>query len=130
MNENGGVRKKYPESELCRKRLFDRPYDFEHRIDHAELFSYPAVTEHQEDGKTVFATWSGVKPGASAKLSFEYTHHAFTPPAPGVVYQFVFEKQAGTDRNYSFEVDAPLGYQFAETDLPSWTYSQAISPAA
>ena len=86
------------------------------------FFSYPAVTEHEEDGKEVFATWSRVAAGASAQLSFDYTHHAFVPPAPGVAYQFVFEKQAGTNRNYSFEVDAPLGYQFAETELPSWTY--------
>lgn len=70
----------------------------------------------------VFATWSVVKAGSSVKLSLDYTHHVFTPPAPGVVYQFVFEKQAGTNRSYSFEVDAPLGYQFVETGLPSWTY--------
>lgn len=86
------------------------------------LFTYPAVTTHEEDGKTVFATWSQVSAGASTQLSFDYTHHAFVPPAPGVVYQFVFEKQAGTNRNYYFEVDAPLGYQFMETSLPSWTY--------
>ena len=92
------------------------------------LFSYPAVTEHQENGKMVFATWSVVGPGAETKLSFEYAHQAFTPPAPGVAYQFVFERQPGTNRNYSFEVDAPLGYEFAETNLPSWTYQSSTMP--
>jgi hypothetical protein len=92
------------------------------------LFSYPAVTLHQEDGKEVFATWSVVKAGASAELSFDYTHHAFVSPAAGVSYEFVFEKQAGTNRDYSFEVDAPLGYQFTETGLPSWTYESSDPP--
>jgi hypothetical protein len=86
------------------------------------LFSYPAVATHEEDGKEVFATWSKVLAGASTELSFNYAHHAFVLPAPGVVYQFVFEKQAGTDRSYSLEVDAPLGYEFVETGLSSWTY--------
>jgi hypothetical protein len=92
------------------------------------LFGYPAVAEHGESGKEVFATWSKVSAGASTELSFDYTHRAFAAPAPGVGYQFVFEKQAGTDRSYSFEVDAPLGYQFAETGLPSWTYQSNNLP--
>jgi hypothetical protein len=92
------------------------------------LFSYPAVTTHEENGKMVFATWSVVKAGSSTKLSFDYAHRAFTPPAPGVEYQFIFEKQAGTNRTYSLEVDAPLGYQFAETSLPTWTYQSNDLP--
>ena len=92
------------------------------------LFSYPAVTEHEEDGKQVFATWSRVSAGASTELTFEYTHRAFAPPAAGVAYEYVFEKQAGTDRNYSLEIDAPLGYQFAETSLPTWTYQSNDLP--
>ena len=92
------------------------------------LFGYPAVTEHEEDGKMVFATWSTVKAGSSSELSFDYTHYGFASPAPGVVYQFIFEKQAGTNRSYSLEVDAPLGYQFTETGLPSWTYQSDNLP--
>ena len=69
-----------------------------------------------------------VAAGALTELSFDYTHHAFVPPAAGVAYQFVFEKQAGTNRNYSFEVDAPLGYQFMETGLSSWTYQSDDLP--
>jgi hypothetical protein len=86
------------------------------------LFSYPAVTEHDESGKEVFATWSTVKPGASTQLTFDYTHNLFLPPAAGAQYQFVFEKEAGTSRHYEIEIDAPLGYVFAENELASYTY--------
>ncbi len=85
------------------------------------FFAYPAVTAHEESGKEVFATWAKVSKGQSTTVSFSYTHRLFIVPAPGVQYQFVFEKQAGTNRDYSFEVDAPLGYVFAENGIASWT---------
>ncbi|HEX4104385.1 MAG TPA: DUF4012 domain-containing protein [Candidatus Paceibacterota bacterium] len=86
------------------------------------LFTYPAVTEHDESGKEVFATWSTVKAGASTQLNFDYTHSLFLPPAAGVQYQFIFEKEAGTSREYQIEIDAPLGYVFAENGLASYDY--------
>jgi len=83
---------------------------------------YPAVTSHKEDGKEVFATWAITHAGKTTSLEFDYTHHAFVPPADGVQYQFVFEKQAGTTRSYNFEIDAPLGYVFAENGLATYDY--------
>ena len=122
-NESGGLQKTiYPKVNYAAHGYSTDPLVAAIESSTQVFFSYPAVTEHEEDGKEVFATWSTVSAGASTELSFDYTHHAFVPPAPGVAYQFVFEKQAGTNRSYSFEVDAPLGYQFAETGLPSWTY--------
>ena len=92
------------------------------------IFGYPAVTAHQENGKEVFATWSKIAAGAKTELSFEYSHHAFTVPAAGVSYQFIFEKQPSSVRHYSFEFDAPLGYQFAENQLSSYNYSTDDPP--
>jgi hypothetical protein len=128
-NENGGVKKNIvPKVNYAADGYSTDPLVASVESSTQIFFSYPAVTEHTEDGKMVFATWSIVSAGSSTKLSFEYTHHAFTPPADGTVYQFVFEKQAGTNRSYSLEVDAPLGYQFAETNLPSWTYQSNDLP--
>lgn len=83
---------------------------------------YPAVTSHEEDGKTVFATWAITPKGKSTTVEFDYTHRAFAAAADGVPYQFVFEKQAGSVRDYDLEIDAPLGYVFAETGLATYEY--------
>jgi Protein of unknown function (DUF4012) len=92
------------------------------------LYAYPGVSWHKESGKKVFSTWSAVKAGASKQFSLDYTERLFTPPAPGVQYQFVFEKQAGTSRSYSYEIDAPLGYVFAENNLASFDYQSDDPP--
>jgi hypothetical protein len=92
------------------------------------LFGYPAVTTHEEDGKGVFAAWVTTKAGASSEVSLEYSHHAFSVPASGVSYQFVFEKQPSTARHYSFNFYAPPGYQFAENNLPSYRYESDAPP--
>jgi hypothetical protein len=128
-NENGGLQEKIvPKVNYASGGYVTDPLVVSIESSTQSLFGYPAVAEHEEDGKNVFATWSRVSAGSSTTLAFDYTHHAFEMPAAGVTYQFVFEKQAGTNRNYSLEVDAPLGYQFAETSLPSWTYQSDDLP--
>ncbi len=93
------------------------------------LFGYPGVAWHTESGDQVFGTWSTVKAGASTQVALDYTHRLFAPPAPGVQYQFVFEKQAGTTRHYSIEIDAPLGYAFMENGgLASYLYTSDDLP--
>ncbi len=92
------------------------------------LFAYPGVAWHTESGKEVFETWSTVKAGASTQFSLDYSHQLFLPPAPGVQYQFVFDKQAGTHRSYIYNIEAPLGYVFAETGLATYTYHSDDPP--
>lgn len=91
-------------------------------------FSYPKVTTHTEAGKQVFAVWSRTYAGQSSTLSFNYTHELFTPPAPGVQYQFVFERPSGATGDYHIEVDAPLGYVFAENGLATYTSDATSTP--
>jgi hypothetical protein len=93
------------------------------------IFSYPAVTSHEESGKEVFGTWSIVKPGSSATLSFDYSHRLFLVPAAGTVYQFIFDKQPGTSRSYTIEINAPIGFAFVENGLSSYTYESDDPPA-
>jgi hypothetical protein len=91
-------------------------------------FSYPKVTTHTESGKQVFAMWSRTYAGQSSTLSFDYSHNLFAIPAAGVQYQFVFERPSGATGEYHIEVDAPLGYAFAENGLASFTYDSTSTP--
>jgi hypothetical protein len=91
-------------------------------------FSYPKVTTHEESGKQVFAVWSRTYKGQSSTLSFDYSHNLFAIPAAGVQYQFIFERPSGATGDYHIEVDAPLGYAFAENGLASFTYNSTSTP--
>jgi hypothetical protein len=91
-------------------------------------FSYPKVTTHTESGKQVFAVWSRTYKGQSSTLSFDYSHNLFAVPAAGVQYQFIFERPSGATGNYHIEVDAPLGYAFAENGLASFMYNSTSTP--
>ncbi len=92
------------------------------------LFGYPAVTSHEESGKEVFATWVTTKVGRIERGFFRIFPSCFFVSAAGTSYQFIFEKQASTARHYSFEFDAPIGYQFAENKLPSYYYDSDDPP--
>jgi hypothetical protein len=94
-----------------------------------EVFGYPAVLKHGEFGKEVFGTWSNVGAGQKTEIVFDYSHRLLAPPAAGTVYQFVFEKQAGTARHYSFAVSAPVGFIFKETNSPAYIYETDDPPA-
>jgi hypothetical protein len=91
-------------------------------------FNYPKITTHTESGKEVFAVWSRTYAGASTSLSVNYSHDLFSTPAAGVQYQFIFERPSGATGDYHIEVDAPLGYVFAENQLASFTYESTSTP--
>jgi hypothetical protein len=93
-----------------------------------KVFNYPAVLNYEEFGKNVFATWSKMSVGEKKRIAFDYTHRLSLAPADGVKYQFVFEKQAGTDRNYKFQISAPVGYVFQENNLPVFEYESSDPP--
>jgi hypothetical protein len=122
-NETGGIQKTVPPPiNYARSGYSTDPLVEAIESSIQSLFIYPAVTTHEESGKEVFATWSRVAKGQSTTLEFDYTHRAFLPPVAGTQYQFVFEKQAGTSRSYDWEIDAPLGYVFAENGIASYEY--------
>lgn len=92
------------------------------------IFGYPAVTSHEEDGKEVLATWARVKAGASTEISFSYLRHMFSIPVDGEKYEFIFDKQAGSTGTYKFEINAPLGFVFAENGLATYDYTSNDPP--
>jgi hypothetical protein len=93
-----------------------------------QTFGYPNVASHEEDGREAFAVWSRTYAGKSTEVAFDYSHELSTPPASGVQYQFVFERQSGATGDEKIEVDAPLGYEFAENGLASFTYESTSTP--
>jgi len=93
-----------------------------------ENFSYPKITTHEESGKEVFGVWSRTYAGSLSTVSLNYSHELFSQPAPGMGYQFIFERQSGAAGKYNIEVDAPLGYAFAENGLATFTYESTSTP--
>jgi hypothetical protein len=87
-----------------------------------------AMSNGGDVGKEIFSVWSRTYKGSSTQVTFDYTHQLFSIPAAGVQYQFVFERQSGAVAHYQFEIDAPLGYTFAENGLASYIYDEATMP--
>ena len=128
-NENGGVVRTVPAPINYVKAGYSTdPLIASIESSTLQLFTYPAVATQEQFGKDVFTVWSRVRAGATTELAFDYSHHLFVAPAPGVQYQFVFEKQAGATGDYTFEIDAPLGYAFAENGLASFMYHSTDPP--
>ncbi|MEK7077012.1 MAG: hypothetical protein AAB967_02155, partial [Patescibacteria group bacterium] len=84
--------------------------------------AYPAVRGFTESGKKVFAAWSLVKPEGKTELVFEYTHTLPEPLRAGERYRFVFERQAGAEGAYRFEIAAPAGLRWKESKFPVFVY--------
>lgn len=131
-NFKGGVEKRIPEPINYKARGYledSLVAEIEKTVE--KSLSYPAIETHSESGRKVFSTWSRVNSGGKAEIVFDYVHRLVFAPADGVKYQFIFEKQAGTNRSYKFEISAPVGFRFRENGLPVFTYESSgpASPA-
>ncbi len=93
-----------------------------------KVFNYPALEVRKDGDKKVFSTWTRTKSGEKSEVIFDYSFRTNLLPADGQGYQFVFEKQAGTKRNYKFQISAPVGFRFRENSLPVFTY-ESVSTA-
>lgn len=128
-NESGGIAKNVPAPlNYARQGYSTDPMLFAIASTTRQNFSYTNVSSHEESGKEVFAVWSRTYAGASTEISFDYSHDLYTVPAPGVQYQFVFDRQSGATGDTKIEIDAPLGYDFAENNLASFTYESTSTP--
>jgi hypothetical protein len=128
-NQSGGITKSVPAPiDYVKKGYSTDPLLFAIASSTQKSFAYPKVTMREESGKEVFAVWSRAYAGSSTEVVFDYSHHLFTPPAAGVQYQFIFERQSGATGKYKFEIDAPLGYVFKENDLASFIYESTSTP--
>lgn len=85
-------------------------------------FNYPLVDESRESDKKVFGVWIKTDRGKTSATTIDYSTHLFSTPAEGQKYQFVFEKQFGSSGSYSFEIYAPLGFMWEESNSPVFEY--------
>lgn len=128
-NQSGGITKSVPAPiNYIKDGYSTDPLIFAIASTTEQSFSYPKVTAHGESGKQVWALWSRTYAGSSSTISLNYTHDLFTVPAPGVQYQFIFERPSGATGDYNIEIDAPLGYVFAENNLATFTYAATSTP--
>jgi hypothetical protein len=128
-NESGGIAKSVPAPiNYARAGYSTDPFVSAIATTTEQNFSYPKVTTQEESSKQVFAIWDRTYAGSSSTLTFNYTHELYTTPADGVQYQFVFERPSGAAGSYNIEVDAPLGYVFAENGLATFTYNSTSTP--
>jgi hypothetical protein len=78
----------------------------------------------QEAGKKVFATWFNVPAGQTKELNLRYQIPAANQGLvySGKVFRFIFEKQSGVKSPLKIKISAPLGYQWAESKSPIYSY--------
>ena len=128
-NENGGIVKRVPPPiNYVRSGYSTDPLLSAVASDTTQIFAFPNVTVRTSGDKEVFGLWMRVPAGRTTKAVFDYSHTLFTLPGPGVQYQFVFERQSGAGGEYKIEIDAPLGYVFAENGLASFMYDSTSTP--
>ncbi len=92
------------------------------------LIAMPAIQTFEESGKMGVAGWNVTEAGKETKVVLDYEYRLPQPVAEGMPYTFVFEKQAGTEGSYNFEIDAPVGYHFKENQLPIYEYKTEDIP--
>ncbi len=91
-------------------------------------FNFSLVDEFKESGKKVFGIWVKTDSGQTSKISMDYSVHLFSPPSDGQKYQFIFEKQSGSSGSYHFEIYAPVGFSWVESNSPLFEYETADPP--
>lgn len=92
---------------------------------HAE---FQEVEVLSESGKRVFGTWVKTDLGKTSELVFDYSRRLPFLPDDGAEYEFVFERQSGAGGEYSFQINAPVGFRFRENSLPIFEYKSSDPP--
>lgn len=75
-------------------------------------------------GKKVFAAWMNIAAGKSKTLELRYQvpGKPNMPPTVGDRYTFIYERQSGVPTKLSLVIAAPIGYRWAESESPRFTY--------
>lgn len=76
----------------------------------------------EEAGKSVFSAWLTALAGQTKTLRFEYEVGKKFFVADGQKYNFVFDKQSGMNGGVKFEIEAPPGFKWVESDNYIFSY--------
>lgn len=128
-NLNGGVEKKIspPVNYLAGKYISD-PEVSSLEATEKEILGYPSLKIYESFGKNIFSVWTETNPGKTSEVSLYYSSRLPSPMAEGKTYQFVFDKQAGANGSYKFQINAPVGFVWQENNLPVFEYSTIDIP--
>lgn len=88
-----------------------------------ESAEYSSIKTFMSGTQRAFATWVQTERGETSKLTVTYTTRLREQVRSGMEYDFTFDKQSGISSSYSFQISAPVGYVFAENNLPVYEYS-------
>lgn len=128
-NFSGGVKKNIkPPTEYKKGNYITDPLVSQIESTRKDFLNYPLVESFEEFGKGVFATWTKTESGKKSEIVFDYIHRLPVPLAEGKIYQFIFERQAGSSGNYKFEISAPVGFVWEENNLPIFEYQSNDPP--
>ena len=81
-----------------------------------------------ESGKNVFATWFSILPGESKTLEVDYkgTQLSLTDRAE---YRIIIDKQSGMESKFEYEIAAPAGFRWQESNGSTFIYKSDTIPA-
>lgn len=76
----------------------------------------------QESGKSYFGAWSDTPAGKTKKLEINYESGASVQIKEGGRYDFIFEKQSGSEGSLKYSITAPPGYKWKESGSKIFNY--------
>ena len=92
-----------------------------------DITKYSTET-YLESGKNVFATWFSILPGESKTLEVDYKGTQLSP-TDRAEYRIVIDKQSGMESKFEYEIAAPLGFRWQESNGSTFTYKSDTIPA-
>ncbi|MBI4085359.1 MAG: DUF4012 domain-containing protein [Candidatus Liptonbacteria bacterium] len=118
----GWDRKIVPKTDYSKNGYKSDPLVFEIESTSKKNFLYPGVDEFRESGKKVFGFWTKTDPGKTSRIILNYSVNLFSPAKSGQKYEFIFQKQSGSEGTYKLEIYAPVGFIWKENNSPVFEY--------
>ena len=80
------------------------------------------VAEGQEWGKKSISTWLNTPAGKTKNFKITYKENKIIDIKDGMQFNFVFDKQSGVQGSLEYEIIAPPGYIWQESQKPKFFY--------
>jgi len=107
------------EKEIPRTNYDKEKYEYDADLEVAQL---PNAFDRQN-----FSTWQKIKAGETKTITMTYDSGGvidFKKP-----FTFIYEKQSGVDSALQYQIAAPIGYKWKESDKPVYNFSTENTPA-
>lgn len=111
------------------------PDEYQYDIDLANMEKTVKFTDEfktwigREYDKTSFGAWLNTPAGKTKTLALSYKTSLKKKIRDGMVYNFIFEKQSGTQGSLGYLITAPSGYIWQESGSETYEYQTEIPKA-